>query len=33
MDEEVARLKADHEVQIVELEARIRDTSKADQKE
>ena len=33
MDEEVARLKADHKVQIAELEARIRDTSEVDQKE
>ena len=32
MDEEVARMKADHEVQIAELEARIRDTSQADHK-
>ena len=33
MDKEVAKLKADHEVQIAELEARIRDTSEAEQKE
>ena len=32
MDEEVARRKEDHEVQIAELEARLRDTSQADQK-
>ena len=33
MDEEVARLKSEHEVQIADLEARIRDTLEADQKE
>ena len=32
MDVEVAKMKADHEVQIAELEARIQDTSQADQK-
>jgi len=32
MDVEVAKMKADHEVHIAELEARIRDTSQADQK-
>ena len=32
MDEVVARMKADHEVQIIELEARVRDTSQVDQK-
>jgi len=32
MDEVVARMKAEHEVQITELEARIQDTSQADQK-
>ena len=32
MDEEVEKMKADHEVQIIELEARVRDTSQADQK-
>ena len=32
MDEEVEKMKADHEVQIAELEARIQDTSQADQK-
>ena len=32
MDVEVARMKADHEVQITELEVCIRDTSQADQK-
>ena len=32
MDEKVARIKADHEMQLVELEARLRDTSLADQK-
>ena len=32
MDEKVARIKADHEMQIAELEARLQDTSLADQK-
>ena len=32
MDEEVARIKAYHEGKITEIEARIRDTSQADQK-
>ena len=32
MDEKVARIKADHEMQLAELEARLRDTSLADQK-
>ena len=32
MDIEVAKIKADHEVQIAELEARLQDTSQADQK-
>ena len=32
MDEEVEKMKADHEVQITELEARVWDTSQTDQK-
>ena len=32
MDEKVARIKADHEMQLAELEACLRDTSLADQK-
>ena len=32
MDEKVARIKANHEMQIAELEARLQDTSLADQK-
>ena len=32
MDEKVARIKANHEMQIVELEARLQDTSLVDQK-
>ena len=33
MDEEVARLKAEHKVQIAEIEAHLRGTAEADQKE
>ena len=33
MDEEVARLKEEHKEQIAEIEARLRDTAEADQKE